>query len=370
MKIGIPKEVKNHEYRVGLTPEAVRMFTKAHHEVFVEKGAGVAIGFTDALYEKAGAKILATKEEVYATAEMIIKVKEPQPEEYPLLRKGQVLFSYLHLAADPKLAEALVRQNVVALAYETVTDEQGRLPLLVPMSEMAGRIALQAGANALHIASGGRGVLLGGIPGVLPGKVVVIGGGVVGTNAASMAIGLGADVIILDRSLPRLRELNAHFGSRLRTVFSTQQHLEHVIQEADLVIGAVLLPGKAAPKLITKEMLGMMKGGSVIVDVAIDQGGCAATSKPTTHSKPTFVEQGIVHYCVTNMPAACSRTATFGLSNAISPVGLYIANVGYREAILSDPHLQKGLNVCYGQVTNADVAAELGYDYVPPRETL
>ncbi len=301
---------------------------------------------------------------------MIVKVKEPQPSEYDYLQEGQFLFCYLHLAPDPKQAKALVQKKVVAVAYETVTGYDGRLPLLVPMSEIAGRIAVQAGANALHMASGGRGVLLGGVPGVLPGNVVVIGGGIVGTEAMRMAIGLGADVTIFDRSLPRLRALDQLFAPKIKTVFSTQAHLEKAVADADLVIGAVLLPGKTAPKLITRSMLKKMKPGSVIVDVAIDLGGCTETSRPTTHSDPTYVEEGIVHYCVTNIPAACARTATQGLTNATMPYALHMANVGYRKAILDDPNLQLGLNVCYGKVTNQEVAADLRYEYVPPVQVL
>lgn len=370
MKIGIPKEVKDHEYRVGLTPDAVKVFVREKHEVFVEKNAGLQIGFTDEMYESSGAVILPGPKEIYGRSEMIIKVKEPQPQEYDLLQEGQFLFCYLHLAPDPKQAEALLKQKVVAVAYETVKGYDGKLPLLIPMSEIAGRIAVQAGASALHMASGGRGVLLGGVPGVAPGNVVVIGGGVVGTEAMRMAIGLGADVTIFDRSLPRLRSLDKIFAPKIKTVFSTEAHLEKAVQSADLVIGAVLLPGKTAPKLITRKMLKTMKPGAVIVDVAIDQGGCTETSRPTTHSDPTYVEEGIVHYCVTNIPAACARTATLGLTNATMPYALHMANVGYKKAILDDPNLQLGLNVCHGMVTNKEVADDLNYDYVSPIDAL
>ena len=321
------------------------------------------------MYERVGAKIKATPEEIYE-AEMIIKVKEPQESEYPLLKKDQILFCYLHLAPDPKQTEALVKSGCVAIAYETVEDEWRRLPLLIPMSEIAGRVAVQAGATALQMAYGGRGVLLGGVPGVLPGKVVVIGGGVVGTHAARMAMGLGADVTIIDTNLHRLREIDVDFNFRMKTLYSNPENVETAIKSADLVIGAVLIPGKAAPKLISEEMVKKMPNGSVVVDVAIDQGGCIATSKATTHSDPLFVKHGVVHYCVTNMPGACARTATEALTCATFPYSLNIANKGWKKALKDDDHFAVGLNVCNGQVTNEPVAVDLGYDYVPPKDLL
>lgn len=369
MKIGVPKEVKKDENRVGATPATVHSFVEAGHSVQVQRGAGVQIGFTDEMYQKAGAQIVETAKDVYKN-EMIIKVKEPQESEFPLLWEGQVLFTYLHLAPDRHQTEELLERKVVGIAYETVTDEQGRLPLLIPMSEIAGRLSIQAGATALQMIHGGRGVLLGGIPGVAPGKVVVLGGGVVGTEAMRMAIGLGADVTLLDRSLKRLRELDQRFAPALKTLYSTPAAVEEAIQTADLVIGAVLIAGAAAPRLITKAMLKKMKPGSVIIDVAIDQGGCTETSKPTTHSNPTYVVDGVVHYCVANMPAACARTSTVGLTNATLPYALKLANLGYKKAMMKDPHLMDGLNVYFGKVTNQPVAEALGYDYFDPKELL
>lgn len=369
MIIGIPKEVKNHEYRVGATPAFVRALVREDHTVLVQKGAGSAIGFTDALYKEAGAKIVASPKDVYE-AEMIIKVKEPQPEEYPLLKEGQILYTFLHLAPDPQQTEALVKSGVIAIAYETVTDQNNRLPLLTPMSEVAGRLATQVGAYSLQMANGGRGVLLGGVPGVAPAKVAVIGGGVVGTQAARMAIGLGADVTVFDRSHDRLKELDETFQFRMKTQYSTQESLEELLPQMDLVIGAVLIPGKSAPKLITRDLVKEMKKGSVIVDVAIDQGGCAETSKPTTHSEPLYVVDDVVHYCVTNMPGACARTSTQALSNATMNYALYIARVGYKAALLESAHLMNGLNVYHGKVTNQPVAEDLGYTYVPPEVAL
>ena len=369
MIIGIPKEVKNHEYRVGATPSFVRALIRENHTVLVEKEAGSAIGFTDDLYKAAGATIVNSPEDVYE-AEMIIKVKEPQPSEYPLLRRGQILYTFLHLAPDPKQTEALIKSEVVAIAYETVTDHNGRLPLLTPMSEVAGRLATQVGAYSLQMANGGRGVLLGGVPGVLPAKVGVIGGGVVGTQAARMAIGLGADVTVFDRSHDRLKELDEAFQFRMKTQYSTAESLEEMLPEMDLVVGAVLIPGKSAPKLVTKDIVKSMKKGSVIVDVAIDQGGCCDTSRPTTHSDPLYVVDDVVHYCVTNMPGACARTSTLALSNATMDYARYIARVGYKVALLESAHLMNGLNVYYGKVTNKPVAEDLGYTYVPPEVAL
>lgn len=369
MHIGIPKEVKKDENRVGATPETVYSYVAAGHSVEVEKNAGLNVGFTNEMYEKAGAKIVDSPKEVYKN-QMIIKVKEPQASEFPLMHEGQILFTYLHLAPDPEQTKHLLERKVVGIAYETVTDEAGRLPLLVPMSEVAGRISIQAGATALQIANGGKGVLLGGIPGVKPAKVVILGGGVVGTEAMRMALGLGADVTIFDRSLPRLRELDRLYAPALKTLFSTPAAIEEAITTADLIIGAVLIPGKLAPKLLTRAHLQKMSPGTVIVDVAIDQGGCAETSKATTHSSPTYVVDGIVHYCVANMPAACARTATQGLTNATLPYALKIANLGYRKALLEDAHLREGLNVHLGKVTNKPVADDLGYEYFDPMSVL
>lgn len=369
MKVGIPKEVKDHEYRIGASPAMVKALVKGGHTVMVQKGAGSKIGFEDEDYQKAGAKIVEGPEQVYE-AEMVIKVKEPQPSEYPLLKRNQILFCYLHLAPDPKQTEALLKQEVVGIAFETVTDCKGRLPLLTPMSEVAGRISIHAGANSLHMAAGGRGTLLGGVPGVAPGKVVIIGGGIVGTQAAKMARGLGADVTILDNNLDRLRELDDLFEGRLKTLYSSPVTIEEELSACDLVVGAVLIPGKLTPKLITKEIVKKMKHGSVIVDVAIDQGGCAETSRPTTHSDPIFVQDNVVHYCVANMPGACARTATIALTNSVLPFALRLAEKGYKEALLQDPHLLDGLNVCLGKVTNEHVAHDLNYDFHPPKEVL
>lgn len=369
MLIGIPKEIKNHEYRVGATPAMVRLFTEAGHKVLVQKDSGTLIGFSDEQYRAAGAKIVKTPEEVYK-AEMIIKVKELQDSEFPLLRKGQILFCYLHLAPDPHQTKELLKKKVIGVAYETVTDSYGRLPLLTPMSEIAGRIAIQVGATYLQMNNGGSGVLLGGVPGVAPGHVTVIGGGVSGTESARMALGLGASVTVIDKDLNRLRALDALFGPHLQTLYSTPSAIEEAVAQSDLVVGAVLIPGKKAPRLITRHMLKQMNPGSVIVDLAIDQGGCAETSRPTTHAKPTYVEEEIIHYCVTNMPGACGRTASQALTNATMDYALKIANLGYKNALLEFPGLRNGLNVCLGYVTNEHVAADLGYSYVSPLELL
>jgi alanine dehydrogenase len=369
MIIGIPKEIKNHEYRVGATPSLVRLLVEAGHEVCVQSHAGDKIGYTDNMFAMAGAKIVQTPEEVYE-CEMVVKVKEPLSSEYPLLKEGQILFCYLHLAPDPVQTQQLIDSKVVGIAYETVTDAQGRLPLLVPMSEIAGRIAIQVGAISLQLNKGGKGVLLGGVPGVVPARVVVIGGGVVGTEAARMAVGLGADVTILDKDLSRLRMLDALFGPKLKTLYSSPLTIEESVARADLVIGAVLIPGKVAPKLITREMIKKMTPGSVIVDVAIDQGGCLETSKPTTHGEPTYLVDGVVHYCVTNMPGACARTATQALTNATGEYALMIANKGWKKALLDHAGLKNGLNVCYGHITNESVAHDLGYSYVPAERLL
>lgn len=369
MIIGVPKEIKNHEYRVGATPGLVRLLVDAGHVVHVQSHAGDKIGYTDHTFMLAGAKIVQTPEEIYES-EMIIKVKEPLSSEYPLLKEGQILFCYLHLAPDPIQTQQLIDSKVVAIAYETVTDSQGRLPLLVPMSEIAGRIAIQVGAISLQLNKGGKGVLLGGVPGVTPARVAVIGGGVVGTEAARMALGLGADVTILDRDLSRLRMLDALYGPRLKTLYSSPLTIEDTVAQADLVIGAVLIPGKTAPKLITRDMIKKMSAGSVIVDVAIDQGGCTETSKPTTHAEPTYVVDGIVHYCVTNMPGACARTSTQALTNATGDYALMIAHKGWKKALLDHAGLRNGLNVCYGHITNESVAHDLGYSYVPAERLL
>ena len=369
MLIGIPKEIKDHEYRVGLTPAGVGALVADGHEVKVESGAGAPIGFGDDTYRAAGAKIARSAAEVYACP-MIVKVKEPQPAEIPLLREGQVLFTYLHLAADAELTRQLVERKIVGIAYETVTDAQGALPLLTPMSEVAGRVAVQAGATALQMANGGNGTLLGGVPGVAPGRVVILGAGTVGTQAARMAVGLGADVTILDVNLSRLRYLDDAFGPRLKTHYSEPHAIAALTREADLVVGSVLIPGKRAPKLLTRNTVRAMKPGSVLVDVAIDQGGCSETSRPTTHSAPTYIEEGVVHYCVTNMPAACARTATQALTHATLPYARQLANQGYRLALKETPGLANGLNLHLGQVTHPSVAADLEYTFVPPREAI
>lgn len=366
--IGIPKEIKNHEYRVGATPAVVQAFVRSGHKVLVETMAGDKIGFTDDLYAKSGAQVIANASDLYSKSDMIVKVKEPQESEYQLLKEGQVLFAFLHLAPDPLQAAALLERKVIGIAYETITDTEGRLPLLTPMSEIAGRIAIQVGATALQIANGGKGVLLGGVPGVAPGKVVVIGGGVVGTEALRMALGLGADVTVLDTNLSRLRALDALYGPRLKTLYSSPQALDESLKTADLVIGAVLIPGKLAPKLITRQHLKTMSPGSVIVDVAIDQGGSAETSRVTSHSEPTYVVDGVLHYCVPNMPGACARTSTEALTNATMSYALRLANYGYKQAMREDIGIRRGLNVCLGKVTNQDVALDLGLDYYPAEE--
>lgn len=369
MRVGCPKEIKNHEYRVGLTPGAVREYVAHGHDVLIETGAGAGIGADDGAYIAAGAKIAATAKDVFEKSDMIVKVKEPQPSEWVQLREGQILYTYLHLAPDPEQTKGLIDSGVTAVAYETVTDDRGGLPLLAPMSEVAGRLAIQAGATALQKAHGGSGVLLGGVPGVLPAKVAVIGGGVVGLHAARMAVGLGADVTIIDRSLPRLRQLDDQFSGRVHTVYSTIDALEREVFAADLVIGAVLIPGAAAPKLVTRDMLSGMKQGSVIVDVAIDQGGCFETSHATTHSEPTYVVDGIVHYCVANMPGAVPVTSAHALNNATLVHGLALADRGLR-AIAEDRHLRNGLNVHRGRITNGPVAEALGYQMHAPESVL
>jgi alanine dehydrogenase len=369
MRIGIPKEIKDHEFRVSVTPDGVRALRTAGHEVVVETCAGAAIGFSDALYAEAGATIAPTPREVWA-CDMVIKVKEPQPAEVPLVRAGLVLFCYLHLAAARKLAEQLMRSKVIAIAYETVLDMQGGLPLLTPMSAVAGRLSVQMGAWALTMANGGSGVLLPGVPGVAPGKVAIIGGGVVGTNAARIAVGIGADVTLLEKNPARLRALEERFGAKLKTRHSDSAAIEQCVCEADLVIGAVLVPGKHAPKLISREMVKTMRPGSVIVDVSIDQGGCAATSHPTTHSQPIYIEEGVVHYCVANLPAATALTSTHALTNATLPYVLALANKGVARAMLEDARLMKGLNVCGERITHTSLAEDLGYPALAPEQAL
>jgi alanine dehydrogenase len=370
MQIGVPKEVKNHEYRVGMTPPGVFELTRRGHEVVIETNAGRAIGIDDPDYIAVGATIAPDAASVFATADMIVKVKEPQASEIGMLRKGQVLFTYLHLAPDEAQTQGLIDSGAVAIAYETVTDDHGALPLLAPMSEVAGRMSVQAGASGLEIERSGRGVLLGGVPGVPQGKVVVIGGGVVGTNAAFIANGMGASVTIIDMSQRRMAELDFQFQSLVTTLYSTTHSIEEAVIDADLVIGAVLVPGAAAPKLVSREMVKKMKRGSVIVDVAIDQGGCIETSKPTSHSDPYYVDEGVVHYCVTNMPGAVARTSTFALNNATLPYIVALADQGAKEAMLADPHLLAGLNVYQGDLTYQAVATEQGRDYIDAREAL
>jgi len=370
MLIGVPKEIKTHEYRVGLTPAGARELVGAGHSVLVQTGAGAAIDFDDETYRAAGAEIAADAAAVFAKADMIVKVKEPQPNECRQLREGQVLFTYLHLAPDPEQARLLRESGAVAIAYETVTDGRGRLPLLAPMSEVAGRMAVQAGAHSLERAQGGRGMLLGGVPGVPPAQVAVIGGGVVGVNAARMAMGAGARVVVLDKSIDRLAELDNLYGPRLETLYATTDSIESAARSADLLIGAVLVPGASAPKLVTRKLLREMKRGAVVVDVAIDQGGCFETSRPTTHDEPIYVEEDVVHYCVANMPGAVPRTSTLALTNATSPFVHALAEKGYKQALADDPHLLNGLNIYHGQVTHEAVAESLGVDYVPAQAAL
>ena len=370
MLIGVPKEIKDHEYRVGLTPDSVNEVVLHGHEVIVEQGAGAGIGAEDADYVEVGATIARDAMAVYERAEMLVKVKEPQPHEREMLRAGQVLFTYLHLAPDPRQTADLVESGAVCIAYETVTSPAGGLPLLAPMSEVAGRLSIQAAAHALERVNGGKGILLGGVPGVLPAKVVIIGGGVVGTHAAHIAMGMGADTWAIDRSAEALKALWRQFGRPLDTVYSTRTAIDRHVVDADVVIGGVLIPGAAAPKLVTADMIRRMKPGSVVVDVAIDQGGCIETSHPTTHSDPTFIVDDVVHYCVANMPGAVPRTSTFALNNATLPHVLTLANKGYRRALADDPHLRNGLNVHAGEITCREVASALGYEYRPPLEAL
>ena len=370
MKVGVPKEVKEHEYRVGLTPAGVHELVGHGHEILVERGAAAGIGLFDDAYVAAGAQVVASAEEVFAAAELIVKVKEPQPAEIARLREGQVLFTYLHLAADRAQADGLLRSGATCIAYETVTDPRGALPLLAPMSEVAGRMAVQVGAHCLEKEQGGKGILLGGVPGVPPARVVVLGGGVSGTNAARMAVGLEASVIIIDKSLPRLKELDLQFGPRATTLFATAVSIEQEVAKADLVIGAVLVPGSAAPKLVSRDIVRSMRPGSVLVDIAIDQGGCFETSRPTTHSAPTYIEEGVVHYCVTNMPGAVARTSTFALTNATLPFVIALADKGWRAAIAHDLHLRAGLNIHAGKVIHPAVARDLGFDHLAAESLL
>ncbi|WP_196158101.1 alanine dehydrogenase [Reinekea sp. G2M2-21] len=370
MKIGVPKEIKNHEYRVGLTPMAVVELIHNGHQVAVETLAGDAIGFSDQQYIDAGADILGTASAVFDWADMIVKVKEPQAVERAMLKPSHTLFTYLHLAPDVPQTQDLINSQAVCIAYETVTDRNGHLPLLAPMSEVAGRMSIQAGAHSLEKAQGGRGLLLGGVPGVEPAKVVVIGAGVVGQNAVAMAVGTGADVVVLDKNTDVLRQMDKQYGNRIKTVYSTKEALDRHVIEADLVVGAVLIPGAAAPKLVTREMIGRMKKGAVLVDVAIDQGGCFETSKATTHAEPTYVVDDVVHYCVANMPGAVARTSTIALNNATLPFVLALANKGAKQAMLDDAHLLNGLNVCRGKVTYKSVADDQGLPYVSPADAL
>ena len=364
MKIGVPKEIKNHEYRVGLTPASVRELTSRGHAVLVERGAGAGIGLDDERYAAAGAELVADAAAVFGRAEMIVKVKEPQPSECAMLRPGQILYAYLHLAPDSRQAAALIASGAICIAYETVTGPGGDLPLLAPMSEIAGRMAVQAGAAHLEKSKGGRGVLLGGVPGVAAGHVLVLGGGTVGTNAVQMAVGLGARVTVVDKNIDRLRRLDLVFGNRIATVFSSAQDIEQALLDADLVIGGVLIPGAAAPRVVSAGMVARMKPGAVLVDVSIDQGGCFETSHPTTHDDPTFVVDGVVHYCVANMPGAVAHTSTFALNHATIGHAIALADKGWKRALAEDAHLRNGLNVALGRVTHAAVAEALGHDHV------
>jgi alanine dehydrogenase len=364
MLIGLPKEIKNHEYRVGLTPASVRELTSHGHQVLVQTGAGAAIGLLDAQYLAAGATLVATAAEVFAAADMIVKVKEPQPQECAMLRPGQILYTYLHLAPDPEQTAALVKSGAVCIAYETITGPGGGLPLLAPMSEVAGRMAIQAGAAHLEKSKGGMGILLGGVPGVPAAHVAILGAGVVGTHALQMAVGMGARVSVLDKNVDRLRQLDLIFGNRIHTVFSNAQSVEDAVLDADLVVGGVLIPGAAAPKLVTRAMISRMKKGAVVVDVAIDQGGCFETSHATTHAEPTYMVDDVVHYCVANMPGAVARTSTFALNNATIGHAVALADKGWKQALKDNAHLKAGLNVCNGVVTYEAVAKDLGYAFV------
>lgn len=370
MQIGVPKEIKNHEYRVGLTPSSVSELVRNGHSVIVETLAGSDVGFDDEQYRKVGATIVSTPQEVFAQASLIVKVKEPQPQECKMLREGQTIFTFLHLAPDPEQAKHLIQSRATAIAYETVTDSWGALPLLAPMSEVAGRMSIQIGAQFLEKHYGGSGVLLGGVPGVHPGKVVILGGGVVGTNAAHIAVGMGAEVILMDNNSRRLRELNWQFNSRVKTIFSTHDSIAQFVADADLVVGAVLTAGAAAPKLVDAAMVGQMRPGSVLIDVAIDQGGCFETSRLTSHADPIYTVGGVIHYCVPNIPGAVARTSTMALNNVTLPFVKALANKGVIQALQDDPHLQAGLNVHRGHLTHEAVAQALGYDLYPLHEAL
>ena len=365
MIVGVPKEIKNNEFRVGLTPPSVRELAARGHEVLVQQGAGLEIGLPDESYLAAGASLVGTAAELFRRADMIVKVKEPQPVECAMLRPGQILYTYLHLAPDPEQTAALVKSGAICIAYETITGPGGGLPLLAPMSEVAGRMAIQAGAAHLEKSKGGMGLLLGGVPGVAAGHVVIIGAGVVGSNALQMAVGTGARVTVLDKNIERLRQLDLVFGNRIATVYSNAHAIEEAVLSADLVVGGVLVPGAAAPKLVTRAMIAKMKKGAVVVDVAIDQGGCFETSHATTHAEPTFVVDGVIHYCVANMPGAVARTSTFALNNATIGHAVALADKGWQQALRDDPHLKQGLNVCQGKVTYQAVAQALSYDWVP-----
>lgn len=370
MIVGVPKEIKNHEYRVGMTPSSVRELTSRGHKVLVQKNAGSEIGLSDEQYIAVGAELVETAKEIFERAEMIVKVKEPQAVECAMLRPGQILYTYLHLAPDPEQTAALVKSGAICIAYETITGANGGLPLLAPMSEVAGRMSIQAGAAHLEKSKGGMGLLLGGVPGVAPAHIVIIGAGVVGTNAMQMAVGTGARVTVLDKSIDRLRQLDLVYGNRISTVYSNAQSIEEAVLSADLVIGGVLVPGAAAPKLVSRNLISRMKKGAVVVDVAIDQGGCFETSHATTHADPTYVVDGVIHYCVANMPGAVARTSTFALNNATVGHAIALASKGWKQALRDDIHLRNGLNVCEGKVTYAAVAHDLGYPYVAAESVL
>lgn len=370
MKIGVPKEIKDHEYRVGLVPSSVRELVARGHHVVVQKDAGIGIGMSDETYRQAGAEILSSAKEIFQTADLIVKVKEPQPIECKMLREDQILFTFLHLAPDPELTHLLQQAGVIGIAYETVSNALGQLPLLMPMSEVAGRMSIQVGAFCLEKVQGGRGVLLGGVPGVAPAHVVILGGGSAGSNALRMAVGLGAQVTLIDRDLNCLRRLSHEFGAMIQTLTSSQEAIEQAVIRADLVIGAALIPGAQAPKLVTKNLLRKMQPGSVLVDLSIDQGGCFETSRPTTFSDPIFIEEGIVHYCVTNLPGGVPRTSTFALNNATLPYVIQLADKGYRQALLDDPYFTPGLNLHKGQITHELVAKAVGATYVPAEQVL
>jgi alanine dehydrogenase len=370
MQVGVPKEIKAKEFRVGLTPASVQELTGRGHTVLVETAAGAAIGFPDDAYRAAGAEIVADAGEVFRRAEMIVKVKEPQPRECAMLRDGQILFTYLHLAPDPEQTAGLLRSGCIAIAYETVTDNRGRLPLLAPMSEVAGRMSAHVGAHCLEREQGGAGILIGGVPGVAPAKVIILGGGVSGFNAARVAVGMGADVTVLDRSVERLDEVDRQLGPAVKTLHSNIKAIEATVLDADLVIGAVLIAGASTPKLVKRDMVRAMRPGSVLVDIAIDQGGCFETSRPTTHDDPTYTVDGIVHYCVANMPGAVARTSTQALNNVTLPFVLALADKGFRKALADDAHLREGLNVAFGKITHSAVAAAHQQDFTPPLDAV